>query len=84
MKQFIAQHRNSIPVKALSSSATISLFIYIIIRSFAFDFPMTWFEEIALFIKICATCTFMMCLVTIGCAGLYRAYERLKRQKNTA
>jgi hypothetical protein len=84
MKQFLAQHRNSIPVKALYSSATIALFIYIVIRSFAFDFPMTWFEEIALFVKICFTSTFMMSLATIGCAGLYRAYERLKRQKKTA
>jgi len=84
MKQFLVQHRNSILAKALYSSATISLFFYIIIRVFSFDFPMSWMEEIMLFIKVTFTGTFMMSLATVGCAGLYRAFERMKRYKKTA
>ena len=84
MKQFLVQHRNSIWAKALYSSATISLFLYIIIRGFSYEFPMTWFDEITLFFKVVFTGTFMMSLATVGCASLYRGYERIKRHKKTA
>ena len=81
MKQFLVQHRNSIWAKALYSSATISLFLYIIIRGFSYEFPMTWTDEILLFIKIIFTGIFMMSLATVGCASLYRGFERIKRHK---
>ena len=71
-------------MKAMTSSATISLFLYIIIRGFTFDFPMTWLEEIMLFVKVIFTGTTMMVLITTGCAGLYGYYERVKRHKRTA
>ncbi|HEY6506038.1 MAG TPA: hypothetical protein VIZ28_18815 [Chitinophagaceae bacterium] len=79
MKQFFVQRRNSIWVKSLYSSATISLFLYIIIRGFSYDFPMSWSEEILLFIRIVFTGTFMISMAAIGCAGLYRAFEKMKR-----
>jgi len=81
MKQFLIQYRNSIWAKALYSSATISLFLYIIIRGFSYDFPMSWTEEIMLFIKVIFTGTVVMSLATAGCAGLYKAFERIKRHK---
>lgn len=81
MKQFLVQHRNSIWIKALYSSATISLFLYIIIRGFSYDFPMSWTEELLLFIKVIFTGSLVMSLATIGCASLYKAFERIKRNK---
>jgi hypothetical protein len=84
MKQFLVQHRNSIWAKALYSSATISFFLYIIIRGFSFEFPMTWMDEALLFIKITFTGTFLMSLATVGCASLYMAFERIKRHKRSA
>ncbi|MBL7744180.1 MAG: hypothetical protein JNN00_11950 [Chitinophagaceae bacterium] len=81
MKQFILQHRNRIWAKALYSSATISLFIYIIIRGFTYDFPMSWTEEAILFVKVIFAGSCLMSLATIGCASLYRAFERIKRHK---
>ncbi|MBC7948318.1 MAG: hypothetical protein H7Y42_10595 [Chitinophagaceae bacterium] len=80
MRQFIVQHRNSIPAKAVYSASTISLFLYIIIRALSYDFPMSWTEEIVLFSKILFTGSFLISLVTIGCAGLYGAFERMKRR----
>jgi TRAP-type C4-dicarboxylate transport system permease small subunit len=84
MKQFLVQHRNSVRAKALYSSATVSVFIFVIIRTFTYDFPMSWAEEIALFLKVISTGTFMISLATIGCAGLYRSFERIKRYKRPA
>jgi hypothetical protein len=84
MKQFIAQYRNSIWAKAFYSSATISFFLYIVIRGFSYDFPMTWMEEVGLFTKVLVTGTLMMSSAVIGCAGLYRSFERMKRHKRTA
>ncbi|MEI9811015.1 MAG: hypothetical protein WDO16_25780 [Bacteroidota bacterium] len=84
MKQFLVQRRNSILAKALYSSATISIFLYIIIRGFSYDFPMSWTEEITLFIKVIFTGTFMISLATVGCASLYKGFEKIKRHKKTA
>ncbi|MBL7739675.1 MAG: hypothetical protein JNK14_10675 [Chitinophagaceae bacterium] len=81
MKQFLLQHRNSIWAKALYSSATVSLFIYIIIRGFTYDFPMSWTEEALLFVKVVLAGTFLMSLATISCASLYKAFEKIKRHK---
>jgi hypothetical protein len=46
MRRFLEQQRNRIWMKALYSSAIICLFLYIIIRTFSFDFPMSWREEL--------------------------------------
>jgi hypothetical protein len=84
MKHFLVQHRNSILAKALYSSATISLFLYVIIRGFSYEFPMTWFDEFSLFVKVTFTGTFLMSLATIGCASLYKGFESIKRHKKSA
>ncbi len=81
MKQFLSQ--NKILTQAIYSSATISLFLYIVVRSFSFEFPMSWLDEALLFIKIVCTGSFLMVLVTMGCAGLYLSFHRLKRNKKT-
>jgi hypothetical protein len=83
MKQFLDQQRNRIWMKALYSSTIISLSLYIIIRAFSFDFPMSWMEEIMLFLKIVCTGSVMMVVATIGCAGLYKSFLRMKRNKKT-
>jgi|GEM_PF-5611812 len=79
MKQFFSQ--NKILSQAVYSSAILSLFVYIIVRAFSFEFPMTWIEEALLFIKIVCTGSFMMVLITVGCAGLYLSYQKLKRHR---
>jgi hypothetical protein len=84
MKRFLVQQRNRIWMKAISSSAIICLFLYIIIRTFSFDFPMSWREEILLFFKIVITGTFMMVVATTGSAVIYKASLRIKRNKKVA
>ena len=79
MKQFLSQ--NKILTQAIYSSATISLFLYIVVRSFSYEFPMTWLEEALLFIKIVCTGSFLMVLITVGCAGLYLSFQKLKRKQ---
>ena len=81
MRRFLVQQRNRIWMKAMGSSAIICLFIYIIIRSFSFDFPMSWKEEMLLFFKIIFTGTFMMVVATTGSAFIYKAFLRVKRHK---
>ena len=79
MKQFFNQ--NKILGQAIYSSAIISLFLYIVVRTFTFEFPMTWIDEAVLFFKVVCTSSFMMVLITVGCAGLYLSYQKLKRSK---
>ena len=81
MRRFLVQQRNRIWMKAMSSSAIICLFIYIIIRCFSFDFPMSWREEMLLFFKIIFTGTFMMVVATTGSAFIYKAFLRVKRNR---
>jgi hypothetical protein len=84
MKRFLVHQRNRIWVKAMCSSAVICLFLYIIIRIFSFDFPMSWREEMLLFFKIIFTGTFMMVIATTGSAVIYRTSLRIKRNKKAA
>jgi hypothetical protein len=84
MRRFLVQQRNRIWMKAMYSSAIICLFLYIIIRSFSFDFPMTWREEILLFFKIIFSGTFMMVLATTISAVIYKVFLRIKRNKKAA
>jgi len=84
MKQFLAYQRNSILGQAVYSSATISVSIYIIVRTFSYDFPMSWGEELLLFTRIIFNGTILMVLTTVGCAGIYKSFVRMKRRKKTA
>jgi hypothetical protein len=79
MKQFF--HQNKILGQAIYSSAIVSLFLYIVVRTFTFEFPMTWIDEALLFIKVVCTGSFMMVLITVGCAGIYLSYQKMKRTK---
>jgi hypothetical protein len=81
MGRFLAQQRNRIWMKALLSSATICLLLYIIIRSLTYDFPMSWREEILLFFKVILSGTCMMVVATTGSATIYKTFLRIKRNK---
>jgi hypothetical protein len=83
MRRFLAQQRNRIWMKAMYSSAIICLFIYIIIRSFSYDFPMSWREEILFFFKVLVSGMLMMVVATTGSAALYKTFLRIKRNRRT-
>jgi len=70
-------------MKAMYSSAIICFFIYIIIRSFSYDFPMSWREEILFFFKVLFSGMAMMIVATTGSAALYKVFLRIKRNKRT-
>lgn len=81
MRRFVLQHRNRIWMKALSSSVIICLFLYIIIRGFSFDFPMSWKEEFFFFFKILFTGCSLMVIAVTGSAFVYKTFLKIKRNK---
>jgi len=70
-------------MKAMYSSIIICLFLYVIIRSFSFDFPMSWREEMFLFFKIILTGTLMMVIATTGISSIYTLVLKIKRSKKS-
>ncbi len=84
MRRFIDQQRNRIWMKAMTSSAIVCFLVYIVIRSFSFDFPMSWREEMLFFFKIVLTGTLMMVIATTGSAVVYKFFLRRKRSKKAA
>jgi hypothetical protein len=82
MKQFILRNRNTVPLKAASSSFILSLFFYAVVRVLFYEFPMTWLEEAWFFIKViitgCFTLTAAATLTNssryIDCIALYHNY----------
>ncbi len=81
MRRFFAQQRNRVWMKAMYSSAIICLFIYTIIRSFSYDFPMSWKEEAILFFKVLFSGMIMMVAATTGSATVYKIFLRSKRNR---
>jgi hypothetical protein len=81
MRRFLTRQRNRIWMKAMYSSTIVCLLLYIIIRSFSLDFPMSWRDEIFLFFKITLSGTLMMVLATTGVTFVYRVILKLKRSK---
>jgi hypothetical protein len=80
MKQFLFRNRQSMLFQAFRSGSILSLFVYTIIRILAFDFPMSWGEEILLFIKIMAASCFLIASATLGSAWVYKNVLNLKRR----
>ena len=68
-------------MKSLTSSAIICTVLYIIIRGFSFDFPMSWKEEFSFFFKILFTGCFLMVLVATGSAFAYKTVLKIKRDR---
>ena len=81
MRQFFQQQRNRIWLKAVGSSAIICVLIYVIIRCFSFDFPMSWKEEIVFFFKVTFSGMLMIVFAVTTSTAVYKTYLRIRRNK---
>ena len=79
MKQFMLRHRKNIFAQALVSGGVLSLFIYAVLRILFFEFPMSWIEEISIFVKTTLLSSFLVFSATGGIAWAYRSL--LKRMR---
>ena len=81
MRRLLFAQRNRIWMKAVFSSFIICILIYFIIRCFSFDFPLTWKEELLLFIKVVCSGMLMMVAATTATAYLYKTILRRRRNR---
>jgi hypothetical protein len=82
MKQFILRNKNTVPLKAASSSFVLSLCFYTVVRVLFYEFPMTWMEEAAFFVKVIITGCFALTAAATLTAWLYIILIKIVRGKN--
>ncbi|HEX7846753.1 MAG TPA: hypothetical protein VF476_13205 [Chitinophagaceae bacterium] len=80
MKQFFFRHRRNMLLQALYSGSILSLFVYAVVRILAYEFPMSWIEEIFLFVKIMLASSFIIATATGGSAWMYRNVIKMLRK----
>ena len=71
MKYSIAPNRKKLFPRAFQSAIITSLFIYAAMRLMAYEFPMTWKEEILLFFKVVAVSCLLITSITGGLPWMY-------------
>ena len=81
MKNVIAPTWKAHFFQAMYTSVIISVCFYVFVRVLFYEFPMTWLEEIAFFIKIVITGSLFISACRSGVAVLYFLSVRKKPAK---
>ena len=82
MRQFYSLHRNNILLQAFRSASVLSLFVYSMFRIYFFEFPLSWKEEAAFFIKMFLSSSFIITTATGGIVIFYKSLLKLLIRKS--
>lgn len=80
MKRFISGYRRTIWAQHRNAALSLSAFLYCLIRCLSFDFPMSWGEEMAFFLKVFCSASALVMISAIFLHTFYFAVLRLRRQ----
>ena len=79
MKKLIVRFGKTLVWQAIRSGLVLALFIYVMLRTMFHEFPMSWSEEIAYFLKTIMVSTSFIALCTGGIIYMYRGVLKMRR-----